>query len=196
MSLEFLEQIELKIDGVTYPNRIARDLSIDRTNLEEEFLHQAERFAYYASMEALAKDRRGRLKAQLELLYAQLDSEKRQAANAMQAANPKFKYTEKMCENEVKGDTRYQSVMQEYHDADRLSNLLGAWRNAMDHRRESLISLGAHDRTGNFSTRVLAEQAKQTLTNKAQSQPEEQPKPTEATQPTTKTRRRPARAAQ
>ena len=185
--LTFLQNLPIEIDGVSYPNDIADHLRIDRTDLEEEFTTQPERYAYYASMEAIAKDKRARLKHGLELLYAQLDSEKRKEAQVLQVQNPKFKYTEKMCENEVKGDKRYQDMLREHLEAERLSNLLGAWRNAMDHRREVLISLGAHDRTGNMSTRVLAEQAKNTLTQKANTEPPEEPKKA--------SRRRPARAA-
>lgn len=187
LDLTFLQNFPIEIDGVNYPNDISDHLRIDRTDLEEEFATQPEYYAYYASMEAIAKDKRSRLKHGLELLYAQLDADKRQHAHTMQVQNPKFKYTEKMCENEVKGDKRYQEMLADYLAAEKLANLLGAWRNAFDHRREVLISLGAHDRTGNLSPRVLAEQAKNTLAQKA--------KPEETEEPKKASRRRPARAA-
>ena len=191
--LTFLQDLPIELDGISYPNNIADHLRIDRTNLEEEFAIQSECYAYYASMEAIAKDKRARLKHGLELLYAQLDAEKRAAAQAMQVQNPKFKYTEKMAENEVKGDKRYQIMLSDHLEADRLVNLLGAWRSAMDHKRESLVSLGAHDRTGNMSTRVLAEQAKHTLREKAKPITNETTTETEETKKAT--RRRPARGA-
>ena len=112
--LTFLQDIPIEIDGVSYPNNISDHLRIDRTDLEGEFAIQPECYAYYASMEAIAKDKRGRLKHGLELLYAQLDAEKRTAAQVMQVQNPKFKYTEKMAENETKGDKRYQDMLSEF----------------------------------------------------------------------------------
>lgn len=153
-------KFEIKINDVEYKQTIGDDLRIDRSILDDEFCEQSTKFAYYSTLHELARDKEARLKRELELFYANVDAEKRAGAIQAQAANPKFKYTEKMCENEVKTDERYQKKQLEYLDAKKLSGILGVAREAFAQRKEMLISVGANARSGVTSARVLSEQAK------------------------------------
>jgi hypothetical protein len=73
----------------------------------------------------------------------------------VQAQNGKFKYTEKMCENEVHGDPRYKDALEAYHKAKLLSGQLDIAARAIAMRRDMLMQMGAAARIGAMPTRVL-----------------------------------------
>ncbi len=160
LELEILK-LEISLNGKKYESDAANDLRIDRTVLDEEFATQHMRFAYYGTLHEMAKDKVVRLKVALETLYAQLDHEKRQAAAGLKTSNPGFKYTEAMCENEIKTDQRYQAKNMEYLDAMQTSGVLGVAREAFAQRKDMLISLGANARSGTSDLRVLTDRAKE-----------------------------------
>jgi hypothetical protein len=192
MDLKFLN-VDIEIGGVQYPNQFSDDIRIDRTDLDGEFQKQPELYAYYAAMEAMAKHRKQVLKHEVDVVYAQTDARKRVEAQGAGLT----KYTEKMCENEVKTDPAYRKKVAEYLEAEKLANLLGAFREAMNNRRESLISMGANARTGSFSPRVMEQQQTSYKENHGQAPaaPVADVKPVTEPKPVTKTRRRPAKSA-
>jgi hypothetical protein len=151
----------IKLNGKEYSNDAAESLRIDRTILDDEFANQHVRFAYFATLHEIAKDKVARLKVSLETLYAQLDHEKRKIANEYKATQPSFKYTETMCENEIKTDQRYQAKNAEYLDAMQLAGVLGVAREAFAQRKEMLISLGANARASTPDLRILGDRAKE-----------------------------------
>lgn len=160
MNLEVLK-FEVSLNGRAYESDAANDLRIDRTILDEEFANQHTRFAYYGTLHEMAKDRAARLKVSLETLYAQLDHEKRMAANAVKASSPGFKYTEAMCENEVKTDPRYIAKQNELLDANQLMGVLGVAREAFQQRKDMLISLGANARASTPDLRIYGDRVKE-----------------------------------
>lgn len=142
---DFLKQlvnVQVVIDGVEYPNTYGDDLAIDYTNLEQEFLTHSERYAYYATLAEMADDRADRLKEDLEHLQAKLDVQTREKAKNIQTADPKFKMTETMIENEIKNSAPYRAAQQEYQNARTLAKLLKNAPHAFAHRRDMLIELG------------------------------------------------------
>jgi hypothetical protein len=169
--MQNLDNLEftIKINGKDYENDAIDSLRVDRTNLDEEFATQHVKFAYYSTLHEMAKDKVNRLKMAIETVYAQLDHEKRSAATKLQEVNPKFKYTETMCENEIKTDPRYLSKQNEYLDAQQLSGMLGALRDAFLQRKDMLISLGANARNGSADLRIMGDRAKYETQTKATS---------------------------
>jgi hypothetical protein len=142
---DFLKQlvnVQVVLGGVEYPNTYGDDISIDRTDLQEEFVRHAERYAYYATLAELADDRADRLKEDLEHLAAKLDHDTRQKAVALKQADPSFKMTETMVENEVKMHAAYRQAQTEYQEARHLAKLLKNAPHAFAHRRDMLIELG------------------------------------------------------
>jgi hypothetical protein len=174
LDLKILD-FSIDIGGVVYENSLMDDIRIDKTNLDEECATQAEKFAYYGAAAELAKSREAYLKNDLDVLYAQIEHEKRQAANTMQIANSKFKFTEKMCESEVITDKRYQAKKKEYLDAKKLTGLLTVGKDAFNHRREALISLGANQRVGANDTRILKQTVKSQIAEKKSNKNEQEP---------------------
>ena len=153
-----LPEIAIVINGITYENTFARDVLIDRTDLETEFARQPETYAYYAFLAEDAKALYERAKAELEQQYARLDHEKRTNAAAISAQNPKFKLTEKMVENEVITDPRYITSQTAMLDAKLLAGQLQQAATAIAQRRDMLQQMGANSRIGMMPARVLEHQ--------------------------------------
>ena len=150
-----LPEFIITINGITYDHTFDEDVRIDRTNLDEEFSDQSRRYAYYSFLAEDAKHCYERKKAALDQVYATLDFEKRQQAAGLQAQLPKFKYTEKMCENEVKSDDRYQEMLEEVHNAKKLAGQLDVASRAIAMRRDMLMQMGATARATLAPQRVL-----------------------------------------
>lgn len=159
--LKTLVNVQVVIDNVEYPNTYADDLSIDRTNLEDEFVSHSERYAYYATLAEMADDRADRLKEDLEHLAAKLDVQVREKAKNIQVADPKFKMTETMVENEVKNSAEYHAAQKDYQDARTLAKLLKNAPHAFAHRRDMLIELGKTSMSSHTDPRV--QQGKQQI---------------------------------
>jgi hypothetical protein len=185
-----LPEIQIIINGVTYDNSFARDILIDRTMLDDEFARQPETYAYYAFLAEDAKAVFERKKFALEQVYARLDHEKRMAADAMKAQNPKFKMTEKMVENEVITDDRYTEARNDMLDAKLLAGQLDQAAKAISQRRDMLQQMGANNRVGQMPTRVMENKQEAVRDIVARSQAEQRaPEPTPA--PPTRSRRKP-----
>jgi hypothetical protein len=136
-------EVTFEVNGVTYQGSLDTDLQIDAGDLNGEFQDQARRYAWWAALSELAKDKQATLKHQLDKVYARLDYQSRAQAVA---ATPPVKLTEKMVENEVITSPVYEEAMQNYLQAKKEYGLLMAGREAMGHRKEMLISLGANYR--------------------------------------------------
>lgn len=149
-----LPQIEITMDGITYDNTFSSDIAIDVTNLQDELATHAEKYAYYAFLAATARAKAAYAKMELEQLYARVDFEKRKAAGNV----PGFKYTEKMCENEVITDQRYIEQKKKALDANLLADQLDEAARAMAQRREMLVQLGGISRQQMSPQRVVEQQ--------------------------------------
>jgi hypothetical protein len=128
----------ININGVSYKNTLSEDLTIDKTDLDQEFMEHAREHAYYGTLAEIAQSNAERWKYRLEVLYASIDSEKRMEGMEAQSHNPKLKFTESVYENLVKSDKRYQEGMKEYLDAKELAGKLSAAAKAFDKRTETL----------------------------------------------------------
>lgn len=126
------------VGDITYESQLEEDLFVNRGDLSAEFARHAERFAFYATAYELAVERLQRLENALKRLYAQLDHEKR---GALMSAG--VKTTEKMIENSVITDERYIAGEAEVLEGQKQVGVLKAARDAMIHRRDMLVSLGA-----------------------------------------------------
>lgn len=126
------------VGSLSYESRLPQDLFVNRNDLSSEYASHAERFAWYATCYELAQDKLARLEAELKRAYAIIDHEVR--SNLLLAGS---KSTEKMVENSVITDMRYVQLQDEMFDAQKQVGLLKAARDAMIHRRDMLVSMGA-----------------------------------------------------
>lgn len=184
-------EFDIKIDGHAYENTLDSDLRIDRTDLDEEFCTQHEKFAKYATLHEFAKAEEALLKRALGIQYAQLDKTTRVHFEQQKMQNPKFKFTEKMVENTVVTHEDYQTLQLELLNARKLAGILGANREAFAQRKEMLISLGANLRTGATSVRILGERAKDSMRKLGAGPEEVPPETTTVEEPKPKPRRKP-----
>jgi hypothetical protein len=132
---------EYDVDDVVYTSSLKEDLRIDRTNLDEEFIEHSSKYAWYSTAYELCLDKERRLKSELARAYAQLDV---QARMSMKAQG--IRVSEKKVENMVITSKDYVELQEEYFNAQRMTGLLKAARDAMIHKKECLISLGANIR--------------------------------------------------
>lgn len=126
------------VGSLEYESRLPEDLFVNRNDLSTEYATHAERFAWYATCYELAQDKLARLEADLKRAYAVIDHEVR---TNLQLSG--VKSTEKMVENSVITDQRYIQIQEELFDAQKQVGLLKSARDAMIHRRDMLVSMGA-----------------------------------------------------
>jgi hypothetical protein len=129
------------VDETEYENTLHEHLRINRGNLSGDYEKHSEYFAYWSTLYELALDHQTRAEIDLERLYAIIDAEKRS-----QLGLTGGKVTEKTVENAVITDDRYIAAQVIVLDAKRNTGLLKAGRDAMIHRRDMLVSLGANYR--------------------------------------------------
>jgi len=181
-------EVQTEIGGVEYNATLEEDIEIDPSDLDAEFVEQPRKFAWWAMVCELAKDQLARRKYDLEKLYAVVDADRR-----MDAVKSKVKKTERMIENEVITDKRYQQAKLDMLDAKRQHGILYAGKQAFEQRKEMLISLGANYRAeGNADPVLLQETAKAKAADHARrraASKSSKKKPTK--KPTTKPKRKP-----
>lgn len=145
---------EVKIGSMVFRSDFREDVRIIDSALNNEFCHHAERFSKYATAYELASDVEARLKEELARVYAQQDY---LARSDLKRAN--IKHTEKMVENTVITAPAYVEKQEEYLESKKNSGLLKVMRDAMIHRRDMLIQLGANYRAEGISDITLKTEA-------------------------------------
>ena len=140
------------------------DLKIDKYRLDEEWQTQALKFCEWAEKEVEALYLKDKVKEQLDLVKAQLDSAVRK--------NPEVygleKVTEGAIQNVIFQHKDYMDVSRAYLDAIKEARILGVAREAFDHRKKALEKLTelflsqywAEPREGKITKEVREEQAK------------------------------------
>lgn len=153
-NLDFIETYT--VGKNTYRSTLSEDLTIDQANLSESYAEHARKFAFYSTAFELATNHEAKLKVKLERAYAQLDEKARDHLSSIGK-----KFTEAMVESVVITAPDYVAIQDEYLDAQKQTGLLRASRDAMIHRKDMLVSLGANYRAEiNADTSLLINQHK------------------------------------
>lgn len=111
---------------------------IDDSNITEEFTKQAALYGYWSGQLAEAERIRAKVDNNKDVEYAIADREYRDDYESHGQ-----KYTEAVIKADVTRDEGYQSVVEEYRNADYVYNALRGLLKALDMRASMLISLGA-----------------------------------------------------
>lgn len=138
-------RLELE-EGVVMSGDLESDLYIDHGNLEEEFLNQPEKYAWWGATAEIAKDLVARQKFLLERLAAILDHHIRTGAVTESVPGKAVRLTEKQIEHSINSNEDYQKAMFSYLDLKKQLGLLQAGKDAIEQRKDMLISLGANYR--------------------------------------------------
>lgn len=141
------------IGDTSFPNHLKEDLYINQSALSDTFAEHSERFAWYSTAYELALDHEARIKEEFSRLYARLDH-----ATRMEGKNTNTKLTEKMVENTVITHPKYVELQEKYLNAKRNTGLLKSAKDAMIHRKDMLIQMGANYRAEGVSDLSLKEQ--------------------------------------
>lgn len=113
-------------------------LTIDQSNLAEEFTKQAATYAYWSGQLAEAERIRAVVDNRKDQEYAAADAYYRDELDSKGQ-----KYTEAVIRGLVTRDEDYQKFVEEMHNADYVYNALRGLLKALDMRSSMLISLGA-----------------------------------------------------
>lgn len=131
-----------EVDGQVYPNTLSKDLEINFSNLDEDFCQQASLFAWYSTMFELADAQEARLK----LLVSRVMAEKEQDIRAGLIPMMGGKITEGSIASLLLLLPEVQAVTDEYRRACATTGFLKGAKEAMTHRRDMLIQIGANVR--------------------------------------------------
>mgnify|MGYP004447264417 CR=1 FL=1 len=143
--------MRIEIDGQTYDLVPDQDTKIDGGDLDSEFIGLPALLHQYGFLAAHARAEVDGQKYAMERLYAIVDAESRQEAERMNV-----RMTEKKLENTVITDQRYQQAKLAYIEARKKAGLLGAVLDALNAKKDCLISLGANYRSsGGTGPRIL-----------------------------------------
>jgi hypothetical protein len=134
-----LEQTDFEVGGRTYGNTMRQDLNINSGDLSGDFIDHPEKFAKWATLDYTVRT---------------------------QGSAAGVKLTEKMVENTVITSPEYVSAQDLYRDSTRTCGLLKVARDAMIHRRDMLIQLGATYRAEGNSDISIREDGVRGLLNK------------------------------
>jgi hypothetical protein len=130
---------EKKVVGVTYfidPARLARDVSISLTNLDDALMTHASNFVHYAVQASNARRQYERMKAAFEILESKLDNKWRVA---LKEENPKT--TEAQIRAAVVGDKEWSQANVRMIEARTIYELAQDAKEAFTMRRDTLLQL-------------------------------------------------------
>lgn len=105
---------------------------ISEVSILEELAEHSARYAWFAVLYAKVKSKEERLKFELKVLEAELDKEYRE--------NGQGKVTERYLEKVIVSDERYKKKMEEYLKAREEAGVLQAVVEALEHKKDMLIS--------------------------------------------------------
>lgn len=116
------------------------DVSIDKDNLEEEWILHSSLYLYYSTQYAKATFQKDQAKSELEWITAELDLEIR--SNPRKYGFPS-KPTEGGIKNTIIVNKKYQEASEKFNKKTRLFNVLTGVKTALEHRKHALGNLVA-----------------------------------------------------
>lgn len=158
-----IDQFVAAVREGDFQELIQDDVRVNQGYLYGDFIDHPEKFQKWATLYEMAVDMESRLKNELQRMYAHCDKHTRDELKMSG-----IKYTEKMVENTVITHPKYLEVQEEYHDAKLISGLLKAARDAMIHRRDMLIQLGATARAEGSADISIREDAAKRIVGRNQ----------------------------
>lgn len=138
----FIEDIEIPVrlaDGSIVTFNALEELAISEDTLSNDFMEQAGKYAWWATLAETAKAHRDNLEAIMDKVEAEADTRVRKKLDV-----EGIKITESLVKSRIKLDEQYQESLKAYVKAKKNASIIEKIVRAFDHRKEMLISLGAH----------------------------------------------------
>lgn len=149
--VEKIHNYKDSVSGELDPNR---DMYVDRSDLNGEFLRQSALAASYGFLYSTAEAEVNHIDFQLSVVQANLDKKIRAELSE------KGRVTEKMVEHEVFLNEDYQEKKKELITAKETKRLLKAACDALDHKLQALINAGADHRKSSMDYKILEQDSK------------------------------------
>lgn len=143
---------------------IKKELEISKATLNENFIEQPGKYAWWAAVAETAKAQRDYLEAELDKAEAQADYNVR-----LKLELDGVKITEALVKQNIKLDAGYQEALEKYNQAKKNAAILDKIVRAFDQRLEALISLGANLRKEENNAEVALKEKQEkarTITNR------------------------------
>ena len=150
-------KMEVKLNSEIVSLDLSQDMVINVADINESYVDQPARYAYWATLSTLARSKANKLKQQIDkeqdyirtTLTGSLDSKVRQ-----QLELDGEKVTETKVSNAIyvhptfiAHKSKLSELQEAYNEADEQARLLEVGKETMNQRKEMLISLGAQLRT-------------------------------------------------
>jgi len=139
--MDYGMELDLKVTDKVFKGNIHDVVKINEAALTDEFTKQPSVYAWFAALSEIAAAQVERIKFDLSVTRAKLDSIKR----AELAAEGK-KITESMVEAAIITDGKIMALTEELIDGGRQLGILKAIVRALDQRKDMLIQLGSTKR--------------------------------------------------
>lgn len=139
---ELLNISVITIAGEEYEIDMEKYLHVDSNNLQHEFERHVKMVAIVSFAHERAMAFAQKLEVELDRIYALCDARARNEAAIEGGKKP----TEAMIENIAKTAVEYQEHQNVFLEAKKEAGLLKALRDAMAHRKDVLVGLGANYR--------------------------------------------------
>jgi len=149
-----VERVHSYKDRVSGSLDPAKDMKVDRSDLNGEFVRQSELAASYGFLFATAEAEVNRVDFQLSIVQAGLDKRIRVELSE------RGRVTEKMIEHEIHLNEEYQTKKNELITAKETKRLLKAACDALDHKLQALINAGADHRKSSMDYKILDQESK------------------------------------
>jgi len=152
---------EVVLQGEEYKIDLQDALDINEGDLSGEFRRHAGLFAFYSTAHELALREEKRIKAELDRLGAVVDYNARREATMAGK-----KLTETMVKNTVITNPDFVEKQNELFDAEQKTGLMKTAKDAMIHRRDMLVQMGANQRAESSSDLSLKGNSVKNIINK------------------------------
>ncbi|MNW28086.1 hypothetical protein D3C74_48980 [compost metagenome] len=159
-SLNLLDVTIKTKNGQSVEYNVGEELKADIADLNEAFLTQPGKFAWWSTLAENAKHQRDSLEATLDKQEAEADYKVRLSLEL-----EGVKVTEAAVKQGIKKDEEYLDALKRYNAAKKTAGILSQVVKAFEQRKEMLISLGANLRKENDNSDIvsLKEKARGTI---------------------------------
>lgn len=161
--VEFL-CLTVEMSGKTYSQDLNEDLRINSSDINESYIDQPSKFAWWAVLAAQARAKADRIKSAIEkqdeyirkILTGELDAEVRKNLELDGEKVTEGKVTNGIYQHEryIEEMDKLHNLRDEYVEANEDACILEAAKDALNQRKEMLISLGAQMRIDMSNTEL------------------------------------------
>lgn len=141
MAAEEKKAAVFKVTSFIEPERANKDVQINSAAISEAFYDQASLFLHYATLEARAAHQVDKCKQLLKIVEARVDKMIRD-----EAAEDGKKLTESMIDKEIQRHPKIVDMTKSLNEARMQLSLVEGVVEAMRHRRDMLVQIGANTR--------------------------------------------------